>query len=149
MAFALVAVSVVAWRRSTRTPELVPADVTAEEEARQRLDALAVPRTRREADYQQFYGGISLTVREYLAARFGFPAAALTTTELERRMIAEGMDRWQARLVSGLLDRCDDAVYARDYPDPASADHDLTLAYEIVELSRPRASEEREAAVAG
>ena len=41
-------------------------------------------------------------------------------------------------LVAGLLERCDDAVYAHRYPDFASADHDLTVAYEIVELSRPR-----------
>lgn len=53
-------------------------------------------------------------------------------------MTSHGVDRWQARLVSGLLDRCDRAVYARQYPDPASADHDLTVAFEIVELSRPR-----------
>ena len=51
-------------------------------------------------------------------------------------MVALGVERWQARLVSGLLDRCDGAVYARRRPDPSSADHDLTVAYEIVELSR-------------
>ena len=59
---------------------------------------------------------------------------------LERRMTGHGVDRWQARLVAGLLDRCDAAVYARRYPEPASADHDLTLAYEIVELGRPEVS---------
>jgi hypothetical protein len=35
-------------------------------------------------------------------------------------------------------------VYARAQPDPASADHDLTVAYEIIELSRPRRRAEGE-----
>jgi hypothetical protein len=50
------------------------------------------------------------------------------------------VERWQARLVGGLLERCDAAVYAGQRPDPASADHDLTVAFEIIELARPRAS---------
>jgi hypothetical protein len=62
-------------------------------------------------------------------------------------MTSHGVDRWQARLVSGLLERCDLAVYARQYPDPASADHDLTVAFEIVELSRPQAATPSEADV--
>ncbi len=82
---------------------------------------------------------IAAVVRRYLSERIGFNAHALTTEELERRMTANGVDRWQARLVGGLLERCDAAVYAHRFPDPASADHDLTVAYEIVELSRPGA----------
>ena len=49
-----------------------------------------------------------------------------------------GFERFQALLVGRVLDRCDAAVFARRYPDPVSADQDLTAAYEIVELSRPR-----------
>ena len=84
-------------------------------------------------------------VRTYLAARFWFNATALTTRELRERFDAAGIGRWQARLADGLLERCDAAVYARARPDPASADHDLTVAYEIVELSRPRRTEALEA----
>ena len=133
------------WRRLRVVPEPEVEPHTAEERARERLDALRRGRLEDEAAYQAYYGTISLAVRDYLGERFRFNADALTTSELERRMTSHGVDRWQARLVGGLLDRCDRAVYARDYPDPASADHDLTVAYEIVELSRPRPSEDVEA----
>ncbi len=97
---------------------------------------MALANPLRARDYDTYYGTISIVIRGYLQERFGFPATALTTRELERRMTAEGVERWQARLVGGLLDRCDRAVYARRRPDPASADHDLTVAFEIIELSR-------------
>lgn len=140
LATAAPIVGILAWRRRRRRAaleEYVPPDVTPERFARLRLNGLITPTRDASEHYQHFYGEISLVVREYLQARFGFQATALTTRELERRMVDRGVGRWQARLVSGLLDRCDAAVYAHDYPDPASADHDLTLAYEIVELSRP------------
>jgi hypothetical protein len=130
------------WRRRGREarPVVVVPDVGAEQRARQRLDrASAVgPRGGGGADYEHYYGELAGAVREYLTARFEFNAAALTTTELEARMTEQGVGRWQARLVSGLLDRCDAAVFARRIPDPTSADHDLTVAFEIIELSRPR-----------
>ncbi len=133
--------AVALWRRRRRlraaSERSLEPDVTPEQRARARLDGLLLPSRNTADHYQHFYGTISLAVRSYLEDRFGFNATALTTTELERRMTERGVGRWQARLVAGLLDRCDGAVYAHDYPDPASADHDLTLAYEIVELSRP------------
>jgi len=128
------------WR-SRRPMPGAPTEGEAEPEsvARERLAAVRGLSLESDADFQRYYGTIAEVVRRYLGGRFAFNASALTTTELEQRMRAHGVDRWQARLVSGLLDRCDRAVYARQYPDPASADHDLTVAYEIVELSRPRA----------
>lgn len=109
-----------------------------EEAARSRLDALAGRGPPGEgAEVVSYYGEIASVVREYLEERGGFRATALTTSELEGRMVREGIDRWQARLIVGLLERCDRAVYARRHPDRESADHDLTLAYEIVELGRP------------
>ena len=143
---AALAAVVVWWRRRRVAPPLEVAPVTAEERARERLDTLRGHRLDSEEAFQSYYGTIALAVRGYLAERFGFNATALTTTELERWMTSHGVDRWQARLVGGLLDRCDRAVYARQYPEPASADHDLTVAYEIVELSRPSAGEEERAA---
>jgi len=129
-----------------RTPEEErrPLDVP-ERSARERLAAVQDAALPDEAEFQRFYGTIAAVVREYLGERFGFNAMALTSSELEARMTSHGVDRWQARLVSGLLDRCDRAVYARQYPDPASADHDLTVAFEIVELSRPPSTASSEA----
>jgi hypothetical protein len=120
-----------------RTPPIDEGS-TAEGVARRRLQELATASPLARGDYDQYYGTISLVVREYLHERFAFGAHALTTPELQQRMVARGVERWQARLVGGLLDRCDGAVYAGRHPDPASADHDLTVAFEIIELSRPQ-----------
>jgi hypothetical protein len=145
---ALAALGIFLGRR--RQPRIAPAPVlrqlrSPEDLARERLDALqGIAFVDREA-YRRFYGELSLVVREYLQARFSFNAPAFTTTELRDRFEVAGVGRWQARLVAGLLERCDAAVYARYQPDPASADHDLTVAYEIVELSRPGRRETVEA----
>lgn len=120
--------------------EPAPVPLTAEASAREFLDDLAGMTLVDPTAFERYYGTIAAVVRRYLSERIGFNAHALTTEELERRMTANGVDRWQARLVGGLLERCDAAVYAHRFPDPASADHDLTVAYEIVELSRPGAA---------
>lgn len=124
-----------AWWRQPRP--LPPVDTRAEDAARAALTAITDARLLADRAYGPYYGGIASAVRAYLQQRFAFPASAMTSTELTARMTARGVDRWQARLVTGLLERCDAAVYAHRYPDPASADHDLTLAFEIVELTRP------------
>jgi hypothetical protein len=138
----LLAVAFVALRRRRRrgAVALLPrlAAATAEDAARRQLDALRAQDLLGAGDLESYYGRLSITVRAYLEERFEFRATALTSRELARRMTAEGLDRWQIRLVSGLLERCDAAVYAGRYPPLPSADHDLTLAYEIVEFARPR-----------
>lgn len=128
------------WLRRRRAVEevYVEPSLESEREARGRLDALARSDRLGARDYETYYRTISLVVRDYLEARFDFRATALTTRELEARMAEMGFERFQALLVGRVLDRCDAAVFARRYPDPVSADQDLTAAYEIVELSRPR-----------
>ncbi len=142
LAVVLLSAGVAAWvvrvRRRRAPPEAIEAAPSGPEvAARRRLDRLASARALENGDFDGYYGTISTVVRGFLEERFEFRATALTTVELQSRMVARGVDRWQARLVGGLLDRCDAAVYAHRYPDPLSADHDLTVAYEIVELSRP------------
>jgi hypothetical protein len=135
----------VAWRRRRAPPPepaVAPVEVGPETAARRRLEELAASGTLEAGEFEAFYGTLSLVMRRYLEERFTFPATALTTPELEGRMSVEGVERWQSRLAEGLLDRCDAAVYARAAPDPASADHDLTVAFEIVELSRGRPAAE-------
>lgn len=138
----LAAAAALYGRRVRRRPEVqelpMPLEALAESLARGRLDALAAEDPLAHGNYDMYYGTIAAVVRDYLQQRFGFNARSLTTTELQRRMVALGVERWQARLVSGLLDRCDASVYAGRRPDPISADHDLTVAFEIVELSRPQ-----------
>jgi hypothetical protein len=146
LALALVALVLWGRLRSSGAPVAVLEEVRSPEDlARARLDQLRSAALADRDQYRRFYGELSLVVRSYLEARYAFNATALTTAELKPRFDETGVGRWQARLVSGLLERCDAAVYARARPDPASADHDLTVAYEIVELSRPRRSDPLEA----
>jgi hypothetical protein len=95
-----------------------------------------------DGDYIEYYSSIGVTVRRYLTERYGFPAFALTTRELESEMLRRGLDRWQVRVASGLLEQCDSVVYASYRPAAERADADLTAAYEIVEMSRPQVLEE-------
>jgi hypothetical protein len=79
------------------------------------------------------YRFLGATVRAVLTRRYGIPAVALTSGELEGRMEREGLDRWQARLVGGLLQECDAVVYAGYRPAAERRHADLTMAQEIVE----------------
>ena len=88
------------------------------------------------ADPVAAYRALSATVRESLTSRYGFPARALTTRELIARMQDEGVDRWQARLVAGLLENCDSVVYAGYYPAPDRRRADHSMAEEILEGMR-------------
>ena len=84
------------------------------------------------SDPVQAYRTMGTVVRGELSRRYGFPAVALTTNELARRMEIEGVERWEARLVSGLLQECDAVIYAGYRPAPERREADLTTAREIV-----------------
>ena len=56
-----------------------------------------------EFDPVRAYRMLGQTVRGEVAKRYGLPAVALTTSEIGARMEHAGVDRWIARLVSGLL----------------------------------------------
>jgi hypothetical protein len=146
----LLVLGLIYWRqRSLRYLVIVPEPVLAglgpEDRARALLDRAAAEFDA-SGDYVAYYSAIATTVRNYLTQRFGFAAFALTTSELQDAMGRRGHDRWQARLVAGLLSQCDAVVYAHYRPAPERADADLTAAYEIVEMSRPEeaAVDERE-----
>ena len=79
------------------------------------------------------YRTLSSVVRGALGSKYGFPASSLTTPELKRRMESAGVDRWQARLVGGLLEECDAVVYAGYRPAGERRNADLNMAREIVE----------------
>ena len=109
---------------------------TSEDTARSQLTELHSLELHEVADLQKFYSGLSRIIRLYLLNRFSLDALIYTSSELNELMIENGIERWQARLVGELLKRCDLAIYAHIYPDPDSANSDLTLAYEIVEFAR-------------
>jgi hypothetical protein len=123
-------------RRSAFVPAPVLDEDLPEDRARVVLDTAGAGFSL-EGDYVEYYSSIGVTVRRYLTERYDFPAFALTTRELEAEMLKRGLDRWQVRVASGLLDQCDSVVYANYRPAAERADADLTAAYEIVEMSRP------------
>jgi hypothetical protein len=79
------------------------------------------------------YRSMAAVVRSAIGEHYGFPARSLTTNELVSRMQREGVDRWQARLVEGLLQNCDSVVYAGYRPASDRRRADLTMAEEILE----------------
>jgi len=106
-----------------------------EQEARAELDALAAEGLLQQGYYRDHYARMAECIRRYVTQRYGFPASALTTTELGARMQRGGVGRWRARLVAGLLTECDAVHYAHYVPAPARAEADLQMAYEIVDLT--------------
>ncbi|HLF77700.1 MAG TPA: hypothetical protein VJB57_09450 [Dehalococcoidia bacterium] len=142
----LVALAVWRTRRLRRViavPEPVIEVLGPEDRARAVLDR-AGDEFAAQADFEAYYATLAITVRLYLTERFGFPAFALTTRELQDAMVRGGVDRWQARIAGGLLEQCDAVVYAHYRPASERADADLTAAYEIVEMSRPEPEAEPE-----
>lgn len=81
------------------------------------------------------YRKLASSVRVVISERYGFPAYAMTTGEVQGRMEARGIDSWQARLVRGLLEECDAVVYAGYRPAGERREADLTMAREIVEAA--------------
>ena len=106
----------------------------ADEVARRELDAIAAAGLA-EADPAAYYGRIAATVRQYLSARFVFPAYAMTRREMERGMRRAGIDRWPARVTVNLLEQCDAVQFAMFRPAMERRAQDLAAAYEIVRLT--------------
>jgi hypothetical protein len=123
-------------RRNLYEPEPEIIGLGPEDRARRLLDRAGVAFAA-DGDYVAYYSTIAVTIRNYLTERFGFPAFALTTRELQEEMLRRGLDRWQIRVAGGLLSQCDAVVYAYYRPAAERADADLTAAYEVVEMSRP------------
>ena len=135
----LAALALLVWQRQRRPVlEVAPPAVSVasiEEEARAELDRIAAEGLLARGEYPAHYARLAACIRRYLTRRYGFPANALTTSELRSRMERSGVGRWRARLVSDLLNECDAAHYARYQPAAARAEADLQMAYEIVDLS--------------
>lgn len=85
-----------------------------------------------ETDAAGAYRAISSAVRNILGERYEFPAQSLTTSELETRMAAAGVDGWEERMARELLRECDAVVYAGYRPAVERRVADLRIAREIV-----------------
>ena len=135
---AVLGLAVIAYRSWPRGlgPALIPAAAPAPEMvARQELERIARLDLLSQRDYTTYYGLISSCIRRYLDARFDLYALGSTTQELRRTMESVRLDRWQARVIRGLLEECDAAKWARYEPVHARAERALTIAFEIVDLT--------------
>jgi hypothetical protein len=135
--------------RRRRAPAPAGPPPLPEDEARAELERIAGLALPDGGAHKEHYRLVGSCIRRYLAGRYRFPAVALTTAELEEQMVSRGVDRWQARLVSGLLQECDEVRYGQYVPADARADADLTAAFEIVEMTRPQPREEDAAEPSG
>lgn len=122
-------------RRLQARQLIVPAEPakSPHERARTALDALSDGAA--SGDVRSYYEQIAVTIRWYLSERFGFPAYAMTRTELEPAMTAAGADRWPAHLTANLLEQADAVQFAGFEPPPERREADLTTAYEIIGLT--------------
>ncbi len=105
--------------------------VSPEDRARAELAAIAAAGIAA-ADTDEYYARIAATIRRYLTERFGFPAYALTRSEMEGAMIGAGVERWPSRLTANLLAQCDAVEFAGFRPAPERCDADLTAAHEMI-----------------
>ena len=129
----------IAWkyfRANNESKSNSNSDSSPEGIARERLSPLHEYDLSSSEVVEAFYDQISTIIRTYLVAKFDFPADSFTSEELRSTMTDQGIQQWQARLISELLLRSDLAVFAKIFPDPQSIDQDLTLAYEIIEYAR-------------
>lgn len=137
LAWRWVSLRLLEARRRARGPLTLP-----EVAARRELDRLALRELVPRGAYKDHYRLLSGCLRRYVSDRYGFPAFAFTTIELERQMTGRGVDRWQARLIAALLRECDQVQFGQYRPAAARAEGDLTTAYEILELTGPEREEE-------
>jgi hypothetical protein len=133
---AAVLLLALAWwllRRYLRRPRVavMPAPIPAEVLARGALDELSALEPGQET-LPSVYARIATVVRRYLGAEYRFPAASLTSRELQSQMVERGVPRWQARMATSLLAECDAVAYAGYRPAAARLKADLDMAYQIV-----------------
>jgi hypothetical protein len=118
--------------RATIVPLPAPPP-SPEATARAELDRIAALGLVEKGELKQLHILLAACIRRYLTARYHFPAFAMTTTELRRRMEQYGVGRWQARLVAGLLTESDAVNFAQYVPAGARCEQNLEMAYQIVD----------------
>jgi hypothetical protein len=115
------------WLSSRPRPASVPAEPQGPP-----LPALQPAEELIDNDPAAAYRHVAAAVRSAIAMRYGVPAIAMTSGEIRGRLEAQGIDRWEARLVAGLLEQCDAVVYAGYRPALERRRADLVTAREII-----------------
>ena len=120
---------------ATRRPrEIIPeiGGPPPREWARAELTRIAAMDLPERGEYKRYYALLANCTRRYLAGEYGPWAMGCTTRELNQEMERRGLDRWQTRVVSGLLDECDAVRWAQYMPARERARQALTMAYTIL-----------------
>jgi hypothetical protein len=144
------ALLLVRWLRRPR-PEILPLSgppLSPEATARTELERISRLGLLDKGEIKQFHALLAACIRRYLTAKYYFPAFAMTTTELKRSMTDLGVDRWQARLVGGLLTESDAVNFAQYVPARARCEQNLEMAYQIVDAADPAVERPTEVAPA-
>lgn len=136
---AALAITVLMLRRQRNRPVFVPIRLggpafNPESAARAELDAIEASGLLERGNYEVYYQRISHCLRLYLEQRYEFPALSMTTSELRSALAAEGVDRWQARVITGLIEECDAVRWAGYAPAPARASRAIIQAHEVIEM---------------
>lgn len=134
LACALALAGTLLLRRRARAGRPQPVQTPAEI-ARAELDRILAQDLPARGELVEHYRLLATCIRRYLTQRFGLPATALTSGELAAQMEERGINRWAARLVSGLLSECENVIYARYVPAPTRLLADNAMAYEIIDAA--------------
>ncbi|MCX6020847.1 MAG: hypothetical protein NTZ05_03790 [Chloroflexi bacterium] len=146
MVAAALAITILMLRR--RRPMLlrripaaaIPATFSIEGAAAAELDDIEAAGLLESGDYDAYYRRISACLRTYMERRHDIAALSLTTTELRREVERHGVDRWQSRVLIGLIEECDSVRWAGYHPADARAARSLIQAREVIEMLEPAAA---------
>ncbi len=133
------------WKnRPGAVPFLAPIPAIPPETAAEQALAALLASGRWEADKAGFYLELTAVLREYLQARWGEPATAMTSVEVGRLVRKRSDDLKIATAVRELLGRADMVKFARAQPGAGDGVKDVELALTVVRATTPRDLMKRE-----
>ena len=123
----LAAAGLLLWRRRSIVPA-IPAAPPLPPLARFRRDLAALAK---EPSLEQVHTGISMALRQLLAALLAFPATERTTSEIDRELRRGRLEANTRRRLLELLRRCDEVKFAKRPTSRQEAQERLAAAHQI------------------
>jgi hypothetical protein len=128
------------FRKKLQVPVIPPRPPW--EVAYEKLDGLKAEKHAEFGRLKKYYFELSIIMREYIEARFRFPAAEYTTYELENSDQLKEIDGNLYRRIFVFFYRADLAKFAKFLPAVEDADSDLKFAYDFISRTMPVAESE-------
>lgn len=94
-----------------------------------------------QGDYKAYYSAMSDAVREFLERHYGFPAMEQLTSEIDATLQAK-RPKDEAERVKTLLEKADLVKFAKFQPTLLEAKESLSVAFQIIEIGRPKETPE-------